>query len=281
MSLTVFLAVLLAALMHASWNAFVKLRIEPLLAMTLISIGAGLIAIPALVFTGVPPLSSAPWIAGSLAFHLGYYIALAEAYRRADVGQIYPIARGSAPLLTGVFSLLVLGEPLRPAQIAAVFALGFGVILISLLGRRPGSHFDGKSIGYALLTAFTICGYTLFDGYGAREAGNASAYAVTLFVLDAIPLPIFVLLTRGSGAFRIMKPHFLPGCGGGALALGSYWIAIWAMSVAPIALVAALRESSVLFATAIAIIVLKEPLHWPRLVAGAVIFGSLVLMRMT
>jgi drug/metabolite transporter (DMT)-like permease len=279
MSLATFLAVLAAAAMHAGWNAFVKLRLEPILAMTMISLTAGLFALPALAVTGLPRAEAWPWLVASLLFHLGYYIGLAEAYRRAEMSQIYPLARGSAPLMTTVIGVVFLGERLAPLQLGAVALLGSGIMLISLLGRRRGSRFDQAAIGYAALAAIMICGYTIVDGLGARAAGDPHAYSATLFVIDAVPLTVYVALRRGRSAWAAMKPFWLQGSAGGALALGAYWIAIWAMTVAPIPLVAALRESSVLFAAAIAYLWLKEPLQPSRLLACCLIVLSLVLMR--
>lgn len=280
MSLTIFLTVLVAAAMHAGWNAFVKLRLEPILAMTLISLTAGLLAFPALLMTGLPRIEAWPWLVASLIFHLGYYIGLAEAYRRAEMSQIYPLARGGAPLLTTAIGMAFFGERLAPLQLAAVGLLGFGIMLISILGRRRGSAFDPVALGFAALAAVMICGYTLVDGLGARAAGDPHAYSAALFVIDAIPLFAYVALRRGKAGLVAMRPFWLQGSAGGALALGAYWIAIWAMTMAPIPLVAAVRESSVLFAAVIAYLWLKEPLQASRLVACGFIVAALILMRM-
>jgi len=279
MELHVFLAVLAAAAMHAGWNAFLKLRIEPFLAMTLVTAGAGLVALPVWPFFGAPKLEAWPWLLGSIALHLGYYIALTKAYERADMSQVYPIARGGAPMLTVTASLLLLGESLSPLQIAGVATLGCGVMLISILGRRKGAAFDPIALGYAGLTALMICGYTLVDGVGARISGDPHAYSATLFVIDAFPLLLFALWRRGLAGLAPMRPYLLQGVAGGAMSLGSYWIAIWAMTVAPIPLVAAVRESSVLFAALIAVVLLKEPLRWSRAVSAVLIVGALALMR--
>lgn len=280
MTLTTFLAVMAAAAMHAGWNAFVKVRLEPLLAMTMVSLGAGVLALPALALTGFPRIEAWPWLVASLLFHLGYYICLAEAYRRAEMSQIYPLARGSAPLLTTAAGMTLFGEVLAPLQLAAIATLGLGIMLISILGRRRGSRFDPVALGFAALAAVMIAGYTLVDGFGARAAADPHAYSAGLFVIDALPLTIYVALRRGREAWSAMRPFWLQGAAGGGLALGAYWIAIWAMTVAPIPLVAALRESSVLFAAAIAYLWLKEPLQPSRLLACGLIVISLVLMRL-
>ncbi len=279
MDAPVFMAVLAAAAMHAGWNAFVKLRIDPLLAMALMTACAGLVALPLLAVTGFPKFEAWPWLLGSIVLHLAYYIALTEAYRRAEMSQIYPLARGGAPLITAAVSVLFLGETLTPLQIVAVGVLGGGIMLISLLGRGRGKGVDTVAIGCALLTALTICGYTLVDGIGARIAGDPHAYSAALFVIDGVPLLLFVLMRQGKTAALAMRPYWRQGLFGGTLSLGAYWIAIWAMTVASIPLVAAVRESSVLFAAVIAVVWLKEPLQAPRLIACGMIAAALVLMR--
>lgn len=276
----VFLAVLAAAAMHAGWNAVLQLRIEPLLAMTLIAAGAGVVGVPGLIAFGFPKPEAWPWLSASVLIHLGYYVVLAKAYERADMSQIYPIARGGAPLITAIASVALLGEAISRTQALGIAGLGFGVMLISLLGRRKGAPFDPAALGFAGLTAAAVTAYTLVDGTGARVAGDPHAYAAALFVIDGVPLLLLALWRRGVDGLKPMKPHLLQGLLGGAMSLGAYWIAIWAMTVAPIPLVAAIRESSVLFAALIATLALKEPLQWGRAVAAVVIVGALALMRL-
>jgi drug/metabolite transporter (DMT)-like permease len=275
----VFAAVIAAAAMHAGWNSFLKVSLEPLLAMALVSAMAGLAAVPLLIVFGWPKAEAWPWLIGSVIVHIAYYGALGEAYRRADMSQIYPIARGGAPLLTAVASRFFVTEPISGLALTGIVALGSGVALMSLLGRRRGAAFDGVAVAFALLTAVIICAYTIIDGIGARTAGDPHAYSAALFVLDGLPLPLLLLWRRGVSGFAPAMKHLAPGFAGGAMALGSYWIAIWAMTVAPIALVAALRESSVLWAAVIAVVFLKEPILPPRAVAAAMILCGLVLIR--
>lgn len=279
MQLHVFLAVLAAAAMHAAWNAALKMKLEPFLAMTLITGAGGVIALPGMVAFGVPILPAWPWLIGSVVLHLAYYVVLSAAYARADMSQVYPIARGGAPLLTVTASTFLLQEPVGDMQLVGIAGLGCAVAAMSVVGRRRGTPFDPKAVGLAILTALIICGYTLVDGNGARAAGDPHAYSAALFVLDGFPLVIFALWWRGRAGLALMRPFWRQGLAGGGLSLGSYGIAIWAMTVAPIALVAALRESSVLFAAAIAVVFLKEPLQWPRAVLAAAILASLILIR--
>jgi drug/metabolite transporter (DMT)-like permease len=264
--------------MHAGWNAVLKVKLEPFIAMTLVTGLAGVIGLPFLLALGPPRIEAWPWLLGSVAIHLAYYLALSEAYRHADMGQVYPIARGGAPLLTTLASLLVIREPLAPLGGVGVGILGLGIGLMSLRGR--GAQFDMRAVGYALLTAVIICGYTLVDGIGARVAGDPHAYSAALFVIDAVPLPLYLLWRRGRIAFVPMRRFLIPGFAGAGMSLAAYWIAIWAMTVAPIALVAALRETSVLFATVIAVVFLKEPLIPVRGAAALVIVAGIITIKL-
>jgi drug/metabolite transporter (DMT)-like permease len=276
----VFAAVLAAAAMHAGWNAVLKVRLEPFLAMTLITGSAGIVAIPLLVVFGWPRLEAWPWLIGSVVLHLAYYIALTEAYRRADMGQVYPIARGGAPLLTAAASLLILREPMSFQATVGIGVLGAGVALMSLRGSRKHQAIDPVAVVFALATAVIISGYTLVDGIGARTAGDPHAYATALFVIDGAPLLLFMVWRDGFRGLTPLLRFAGPGLIAGTLSFAAYWIAIWAMTVAPIALVGALRETSVLFAAAIAFVFLKEPFGPIRALAACLIVAGLLLIRL-
>jgi drug/metabolite transporter (DMT)-like permease len=275
----VFFAVLFGAACHAGWNAFLKIRLEPFSAMALIAVMSAIVVLPVVPFVGVPPVAAWPWVAASVAFHLGYFIGLTEAYRTGDMGQVYPIARGSAPLMTAVASTLFIGEAIGLRGWLGILVLVSGVFLLSMRGGRD-LHFDRRAVAFALFTAVTICGYSVVDGLGARAAGSAHAYTVWLFLLDGLMMLVFVLLRRGRAVFGEYVNFWKEGLIGGTLSLAAYWIAIWAMTVAPIALVAALRETSVLFAAVIAVVILKEPLQRPRIIAALMIVTGLVLIRL-
>jgi len=280
MTLPVFLIVLSAALLHAGWNAMIKVRLDPFLAMTLLCTACGLIALPALGVTGLPPAVAWPWVTASVALHLGYYVCLSEAYRRADMGQVYPIARGSAPLLTALLSVTLLHQAMSPGALAGIALLGGGVVLLSLRGHRHSSSRNRTALGFSVLTAITIAGYTVVDGVGARVAGRVNSYAALLFVLDALPMLGLCLHRHGFAGIAPMRRFLLPGLAGGAMSLVAYWIVIWAMTVAPIPLVAAVRETSVVFAGLIAVFVLKEPFSRARAAATMLTVLGLVLMRL-
>ena len=150
-------------------------------------------------------------------------------------------------------STVFLGERLGLIGWSGIVILVAGVLLISLHGGRDLARLDRRAVGFAFFTAVTICGYSLVDGIGARTAGSAHSYSVMLFLLDGAMMASFAFLRNGRATITDMRNHWRAAFTGGTLSLVAYWIAIWAMTVAPIALVAALRESSVLFAAAIAV----------------------------
>jgi drug/metabolite transporter (DMT)-like permease len=276
----VFAAVLFAALCHASWNTLLKIRLDPFAANALITVASGLIAAAALPFVGLAPIVSWPWLVASIILHLAYYYGLTEAYRTGDLSQVYPIARGAAPLMTAVISTTALGEDIGLFGWIGILSLVFGVFLLSIRGGRDLTRIDRRAFGFAFFTAVTICGYSLTDGIGARVSGNAHAYAALLFVLDGSCMAAVALWRRGQSILTEARIYWKTGLFGGALSVTSYWIVIWAMTVAPIAIVAALRETSVLFAAVISVVILKEQLRPARVIAALMIVFGLALIRL-
>jgi drug/metabolite transporter (DMT)-like permease len=276
----VFAAVLFAALCHASWNTLLKIKLDPFAANALITVASGLIAAVAMPFVGVASVASWPWVVGSIILHLAYYYGLTEAYRTGDLSQVYPIARGAAPLMTATASTLVLGEDIGLQGWIGILTLVAGVFLLSVRGGRDIARIDRRAVGFAFFTAMTICGYSLVDGIGARISGNPHAYAVLLFLFDGACMALVALWRRGQSIITEGRIYWKTGLIGGVLTVTSYWIAIWAMTVAPIAIVAALRETSVLFAAVIAVVVLKEPLRAPRVIAALMIVAGLAMIRL-
>src|SRR5215468_10840711 len=275
-----FAAVLFAAACHAGWNATIKRGLDPLATTVLISIGAALVSAALLPVVGWPAVAAWPWCAASVAIHLVYFAALIESYRAGDMGQVYPIARGSAPLMTAVATTTFIGERLGLPGWCGIILLVAGVVLLSLRGGRDLARLDRRAVGFALFTAVTICAYSVVDGVGARHSGSANAYSALLFVGIGPVMMVYALVRRGRDVVAAMGRHWGLGLAGGTLQLGSYGIAIWAMTVAPIAIVAALRETSVLFGAAIAVTFLKEPLRAGRVVAALMIVAGLTLIRL-
>ena len=276
----VFLAVLFAAACHAGWNALIKVGLDPLSTTTLISIGSGVVALVFLPLVGVPALAAWPWLAASVVIHLVYFASLIESYRTGDLGQVYPIARGSAPLMTAGATTIFIGEKLSLIGWTGIFALVAGVLLLSARGGRELAQIDRRAIGFAFFTALTICAYSVMDGVGARLSANPNAYSLWLFVGIAIVMLPYAIYRDGPDVVPAMQRFWRRGFAGGALQVLSYGIAIWAMTVAPIAIVATLRETSVLFGAVIAVVVLKEPLRAVRIAAACLIVCGLILIRL-
>lgn len=281
MDLFVFLSVLVAAACHAGWNTMLKMRLEPVATTSLVAFASGLVALPFVFYTGLPEPASWPYVIASVAIHIGYYLALANAYRFGDLTQVYPIARGSAPLMTAIVASVWLDERLGPYGWAGIVVLAGGILLLAFRGRRALDRIDTRrGVGFALLTSMTITVYTIVDGTGARLAGSANAYTAWLFLLSGAAMAVYGLVHVGPrlvGDFRTTWPLAMAGA---ALSTAAYAIAIWAMTVAPIALVAALRETSVLFGALFGALLLREPLLPARIAAAFLVLAGALLVRL-
>jgi drug/metabolite transporter (DMT)-like permease len=275
----VFGAVLAAAAMHAGWNAVIKTGLDRMSSMLLLALVQSGIAVILLPFVPLPLPQSWAFIAGSALLHAGYKLLLVRAYGAGDLSQIYPLARGCAPLMVALAGIAALGEPLTPPALAAAGAIALGAAIMSLRGGIGLAALPPAAITYALATAGFTAAYTLADGIGARLAGTATGFALWMFAGDGLIMLAAALVTGGPSAFRRIAPAWRSGLIAGALSLASYCIAIWAMTRAPIALVAALRETSVLFAMLIAVAILREPAGPARWIAAGLIGGGLVLVR--
>jgi drug/metabolite transporter (DMT)-like permease len=274
MSLAVFFAVLFAAALHAAWNALVKTGLDRFSSILFLALTQGAIALALLPFFGLPPTVAWPWVVAGSALHSGYKLALIRAYGHGDLSQIYPLSRGTAPLIVALAGALLLGEKMDAARTSAVIAIATGIILMA---GRGGLTRIGLS--WALITASFTAAYTLADGVGARVAGAASPFILAMIALDGAIMLIFGLAARGPSGIAAMLPAWRSGVAAGAMSLGAYWIAIWAFTKAPLAMVAALRETSVLFAMLIAVFLLKERPTARRWAAGALILIGVALMR--
>jgi drug/metabolite transporter (DMT)-like permease len=280
MDLFVFLAVLVAAAFHAGWNALLKLNVEPIVATSLVALASGLIVVPVAVIVGWPASVAWPYVFGSVVVHIGYYLALAQAYRFGDLGQVYPIARGTAPLLTALLAGFWVGESLGAFGWAGIIVLAGGIVLLAARGGRTLQRFDARSVGFALLTSLTITAYTLIDGLGARISGSALQYTVWLFLLSGAAMGVHGFMVVGRRLAGEFVVHWRTVIAGAVLSTAAYAIAIWAMTVAPIALVAALRETSVLFAALLGVALLREPVLPARIAAALLVLAGVALLRL-
>ncbi|MFV0280159.1 MAG: EamA family transporter [Rhodoblastus sp.] len=276
----VFLTILGAALMHASWNALVKAggdRFALMLALTLAECAMGLALAP---FFPMISAKATPWLVLSGALHVGYMLFLTEAYAHGDLAQVYPLARGAAPLIVALASAAFPGEALSAVKIAAVACIGLGVVALSLRGGGDCGRMRGKAVGYALGSACFTAGYTLVDAMGARASGSASAYTCAMFALSGAGLAAVGLFRRGTAILRADARTWRLGALAGILSFLAYWAAIWAFTKAPVALVAALRETSVPMAMLIGVVFLGERGGLWRWTAAATIAAGVALMRL-
>lgn len=275
----VFLAVLFAALLHAGWNAVLKLELDRFSAILFLALVQGGIALVLLPFFAAPASAAWPWVLAGSALHSGYKLVLIRAYSHGDLSQIYPLARGTAPLIVAVIGTIFLAEDLPGVRLAALLCIAVGIMLMARKDRNSDG-LNGAALGYALITACFTASYTLADGVGARIAGSASGFTLWMFVLDGLLMLLYGLATRGGRAVIALVPAWRGGLAAGIMSLGSYWIAIWAFTQAPLALVASLRETSILFALLIAFFLLKEKIGPRRWAAAATIVAGIVLMRL-
>lgn len=271
-------AVLFAALLHAGWNVLVKSSTDKALDNALITLMGSLVSLPVLGLVGWPPAAAWPFIVASAVVHLGYYTALSGAYQHGDLGLTYPLMRGTAPLLVALSVALTVGETLSLLSWAGVLGVCCGVMALGLSRHALDSP---RAVAFALTNAVIIALYTVIDGLGVRASGNAAQYVLALFALNGWPFALIVLARRGAGAaWPYARKRWLVTLLGAIASLASYGIALWAMTRAPVATIAALRETSVLFAVLFGVWLLKEPFSGRRAVGAILIAAGVMALRM-
>jgi drug/metabolite transporter (DMT)-like permease len=278
MTLGVFLAVLAAAFLHATWNALIKTgtsKVGGMLILSLMEIPIGLAVAatrPALLPDAIP------WVLAAAATHFAYKLFLTFAYERGDLSRVYPIARGAAPMIVAIVGAIWLIDPMSLTEYAGIALLGCGIALMAW-----GVFTDGenrKLLPFAFGSACATAAYTLIDGLGARMSGDAVAYIAWVFVADGLLFPLAMITTRGLAVIPRGRRDWVLGSIASAASYGAYSVSVWAMTVAPIALVAALRETSILFAVLIGWLVFGETMGRNKATAVAVIVGGVVLTRL-
>lgn len=279
MSTAVLLAVLAAGLLHASWNALIKMGVSKLtsmLIMTLIQGGAG-----AAIALGrpLPQGDVLLWLLASGAFHAAYKLFLSFAYEQGDLSRVYPIARGAAPMIVLALSAVVLtADTLGLFEVIGVLVLGLGILLMARGVFSAGE--SSKLIPLAFGSACMTAGYSIVDGLGARVSGDPVMYVGWLFALDAVIFAPICLALRGRSVFIAPRKEWLVGGAAALASYGAYAIAVWAMTIAPIALVAALRETSILFAVLIGWAFFGDKMGWAKAVSAALIVAGVMMTRL-
>jgi drug/metabolite transporter (DMT)-like permease len=268
--------VLLGALLHASWNAIVKSGADKLKETGLIAAGSALVCVIALPFIPLPLAASLPWLVASVVIHQIYFALVAAAYRAGDMGHTYPLMRGTAPMLVALASAPLLGERLSPPMWCGVILICGGILLLAIHRRAKN-----RATLLALANAVVIALYTFVDSAGVRRAGVPESYVLWLMALNALPLLAWLCWRDAAGLVRTLRARWPAGLAGGACSVASYGLALWAMTRAPVAAVAALRETSVLFAVAISLLVLGEGGGMRRAAAAACVVAGAAALKLT
>ena len=278
MSLTVFFAVLGAALLHAAWNALIKLgdsKLSTMLVMTVVQGGMGLGLAMTMPWPGAEVW---PWLVASGVFHAAYKLFLAYAYEHGDLSRVYPIARGTAPFLVLLIGALILSDRMTATEIGGVVVLGAGILAMAHGVFRSGESL--RMLPLALGSAVATAGYSLVDGLGARVAGDPVLFVAWLFALDAALFLPATLALHGRAALSVPRRTWPPGAAAAVASYAAYAIAVWAMTLAPIALVTALRETSILFAVLIGWLAFGERMDRGKAAAAALILAGVALTRL-
>lgn len=273
LTLPIAAAVLGAALLHAAWNTLVKSSEDKELDTYAIAAGCGLIAVVVLPFLPMPAPASWPWLAGSAAVHILYFVFLAGAYRYGELSYVYPIMRGGGPMIVAASGAAVFAEALSGGQWLGVLLVCGGIVAFA-----SGAH-DRRATLFALANAVVIGAYTLIDAQGVRASAAPASYTLWFFAANALVIIAMGRLKRGSAVPRYLGRHWRRALLGGACSVGSYGIALWAMTRAPVALVAVMRETAVIFGAVLAALVLKEKLTRRRLFATGAVLAGLILLR--
>ena len=274
----VFLLVIFAVILHAIWNVMVKNFKDKVISVSAIVFGSVPMAIVVMLFLPLPTLESVPYIILSAIIHQGYQYNLISAYKIGDFTRVYPIARGTGPIVATLVSIIFLGLLITKLQILSIVLICFGIII---LGLFSGSLIkNNKAVTYSLATGFFIGIYSLIDGYGARISLSPLSFLGWSFILNAMIFPFVLKSMNYSNVFsRVMKEAKLIFWIGGTISYIVYGIVVWSFTMAPIPLVGALRESSVVFSILIGFFFLKERITILKVVSILVIFSGIVLLK--
>lgn len=277
MSVFLFSIILFAALLHALWNTLVKSAPDKFLTTTLVTASATGFAVIFLPFLPSPQMASWPYIVLSAVLQVVYYTLVARVYHIVDIGLAYPVMRGGAPLLVAILNLFVQKETLPPTAWVGVCVICAGILCMTTIHARS----QRSGVFLALLIAAIIACYTLVDGMGVRLSHAPAAYTLWIFLLTGLPLMGWSMARHPARIRRYAVKNWSYGAIGGACTIVSYGLALWAMTSAPIAVVAALRETSILFVTLISVFVLREPVSQRRIAGACIIASGAMILRLS
>ena len=277
LSLTVTIAVIAAAVTHAAWNAIAHGIKDQTLAFALIGVGGIAVGIPLLIVAAMPHGDCWPYLLGSVAIHVFYNLLLMRCYRVGEFSQVYPLARGTSPLVVTILAAIFIHEHLALPQIAGVLVVSAGLATLVLAGRRPGRAAFVAAVG----TGLTIAAYTTVDGVGVRLSGSPVGYIGWLMVLESLCVPMFAVLRRRHVLLRQPKRILLAGLAAGALSVLAYGLVLWAQTRGALAPIAALRETSVIFGAIIGTLIFREPFGRSRIAATVLVATGIVLLNLS
>ena len=281
MTMSVFLAVLLAACLHAIWNSMIKGSADKHATMLAVVVGHVPLALLCLPFSPPVDMAAVPWIIGGVALHLGYQLFLIAGYRAGDLTLVYPIARGSAPLIVTAVSIGLMGISFTNVELSGVVLIALGLMFLALVRHTDGTQ-NTRAVVMALCTGGFIAAYSLVDGIGARVATSALGFWCWAAIGNAIGLTAWTALMRPQTVSAVRSDYLLisRGLAGGTASFVAYGLVIWAFTQAPIALVTALRETSIIFALFIGVGILKERLDLMKVISTLIIIFGAVLIRL-
>ncbi len=275
---TVVAVVLVAAVMHASWNSIAHGTKDQLVAFTLVGAGGALGAIPLVLFSPLPHAQSWPFLTASIALHVTYTVLLMQCYRLGDFSQVYPLARGTSPLVTTILAALVAGEIPTPVRLIGVLTISAGLASLVLLGRRP--HGNRAALVAAVATGLTIATYTTVDGLGVRLSGASFGYTGWLILVEGCAIPLWTLIFRRRTLLGQTRSVVGAGLLGGVLSLLAYSLVLWAQTQGPLGPIAALRETSIIFGAVIGTVVFHERFGRPRILAAVLVAAGILILTL-
>lgn len=270
----IILLILFAALLHASWNALLRGGNDKLWSMTIMCVAVAIVSIAGALFMDAPAPESWPYAVLSALLHIGYNLFLVRTYRSGDLGQTYPISRGSSPVLITLCASIFAGEVVETGAMIGIALVSAGIISLAFKGRK----LDMTSLPYALGTGCFIAAYSVTDGIGGRLSGAPMAYTAWMCALWGVMMPITYICLRGARSLLTVRPGLVASLGGGVVSLLAYGIVIYAMTLAPMGAVSALRETSVLFAALLGYLFLGESLTVRKILACVVIAAGTIII---
>jgi drug/metabolite transporter (DMT)-like permease len=276
LSLAVTFAVIAAAVTHAAWNAIAHGIKDQTLAFGLIGVGGIAVGIPLVIVAAMPHGDCWPYLLGSVAIHVFYNLLLMQCYRLGEFSQVYPLARGTSPLVVTILAAIFIHEGLALPQIVGVLVVSGGLATLVLAGRRPGRAAFAAAVG----TGLTIAAYTVVDGVGVRLSGSPVGYIGWLMVLESLCVPMFAVFRRRGVLLKQPRRILLAGLAAGALSVLAYGLVLWAQTRGALAPIAALRETSVIFGAIIGTLVFREPFGRTRIAATVLVAAGIVLLNL-